>query len=119
MAGWQEHRRRGGAAIHAPDRRRRLGQWYAGRVLDGGYPTAIQRDGTPPGVLTLDIKNTEVTERYTVTGGDESAQMALGLNTPAYRAWYAENVGKPRGTAPALENPLGPSRARTWPAPLG
>ncbi|WP_211489743.1 calcineurin-like phosphoesterase C-terminal domain-containing protein [Georgenia thermotolerans] len=94
------------------------GQWYAGRVLEGGYPTAIQRDGTPPGVLTLDIKNTEVTERYTVTGGDESAQMALGLNTPTYRAWYAENVTKPRGTAPALDDALTVSRedlaGTTW-----
>ncbi|MFH5824512.1 calcineurin-like phosphoesterase C-terminal domain-containing protein [Georgenia sp. AZ-5] len=82
------------------------GQWYAGRVLDEGYPTAIQRDGTPPGVLTLDIKNVEVTERYTVVGGDESEQMALGLNTLRYRDWYEDNVSKPRGTAPALENPL-------------
>jgi len=86
------------------------GHWYAGRVLEDGYPTAIQRDGTPSGVLTLDIRNTEVTERYTVTGGDESVQMSLGLNTPTYRDWYAENVVKPRGTAPVLENPLAVSR---------
>ncbi|MCK6211363.1 calcineurin-like phosphoesterase family protein [Georgenia sp. EYE_87] len=94
------------------------GHWYSGRVLEEGYPTSIQRDGTPPGVLTLDIKNTEVTERYTVTGGDESEQMALGVNSPTYRDWYAENAGKPRGTAPALEDPLVVSRedlaATTW-----
>ncbi len=94
------------------------GHWYAGRVLEEGYPTAIQRDGTPPGVLTLDIRNGEITERYTVRGADESRQLALGLNTPRYRAWYAENVGKPRGSAPALENPLTVSRddlaGTTW-----
>jgi hypothetical protein len=94
------------------------GQWYKGRLLDGGYPTADQRDGTPPGVLTLDIKNTDVTERYTVRGEDESTQMALGLNTPSYRAWYAENISKPRGSAPAIENPLAVSRddlaGETW-----
>ncbi|WP_447925116.1 calcineurin-like phosphoesterase C-terminal domain-containing protein [Georgenia muralis] len=82
------------------------GHWYTGRVLDGGFPTSIQRDGTPPGVLTLDVRNTEVVERYTVTGGDETAQLAVGLNTPTYRTWYAENVTRPRGTAPALEDPL-------------
>ncbi len=94
------------------------GQWYAGRVLEEGYPTAVQRDGTPPGVLTLDIENAEIRERYTVRGGDASDQMALGLNTPRYRAWYAENVGVPRGTAPALEDPLTVSRddlaGTTW-----
>ncbi|WP_454778223.1 calcineurin-like phosphoesterase C-terminal domain-containing protein [Georgenia muralis] len=94
------------------------GHWYTGRVLDGGFPTSIQRDGTPPGVLTLDVRNTDVVERYTVTGGDESAQLAVGLNTPTYRAWYAENVTRPRGTAPALEDPLAATRedlaGTTW-----
>ncbi len=94
------------------------GHWYGGRVLEEGYPTSVQRDGTPPGVLTLDIKNTEVKERFSIRGGDETEQMALGLNTPAYRTWYAENVTKPRGTAPALENPMQVSRTdlagQTW-----
>ncbi|PQZ98694.1 phosphoesterase [Arthrobacter sp. MYb224] len=94
------------------------GQWYAGRVTDSGYPTSIQRDGTPPGVLTLDIKNDVITERFTVTGGDETKQMALGLNTPAYREWYAQNVDQPRGTVDPLENPLSVSQAElsaeTW-----
>lgn len=93
------------------------GHWYSGREVPGGYRTSVQRDGTPPGVLTLDIKNTKVTERFTPQGGDASRQMAVGLNTPAYRAWYAENSGKPRGTAPALEDPLTVSRgdaSGTW-----
>lgn len=94
------------------------GHWYAGRVLDAGYPTAIQRDGTPPGVLTLDIRNTKITERYTVRGEAESHQMAVGVNSPRYRAWYAENVGKRRGTAPPLANPLAVSNndltGTTW-----
>ncbi|MEG2713770.1 MAG: calcineurin-like phosphoesterase family protein [Glutamicibacter sp.] len=86
------------------------GQWYDGRVTGNGYPTSIQRDGTPPGVLTLDIKNTRITERFTVTGGDASKQMSLGLNTPAYRQWYEENLEKERGTVPALDDPLAVSR---------
>ncbi|WP_374727596.1 calcineurin-like phosphoesterase C-terminal domain-containing protein [Haloactinomyces albus] len=93
------------------------GHWYSGRVLNEGYPTAIQRDGTPPGVLTLDITNTEVTERYTVRGGDESRHMAVGLNTPRYRAWYAQNVDN-KGSAPEFANPLTVSRdeltQNTW-----
>ncbi|WP_051299516.1 calcineurin-like phosphoesterase C-terminal domain-containing protein [Arthrobacter castelli] len=84
------------------------GNWYGGRLLEGGYPTALQRDGTPPGVLTLDIMNTEVTERYTVRG-DESAHMAVGLNTPRYRDWYAANVDN-KGSAPKFTNPLTVSR---------
>ncbi|MGO3762134.1 MAG: calcineurin-like phosphoesterase C-terminal domain-containing protein [Glutamicibacter arilaitensis] len=94
------------------------GQWYDGRVTENGYPTSIQRDGTPPGVLTLDIKNTKMTESFTVTGGDSSKQMSLGLNTPAYRKWYEDNLEKERGTVEPLENPLTVSRdgldSDTW-----
>lgn len=81
------------------------GDWYNGRLLPAGYPTAVQRDGAQPGVLTLDIKNTKVTERFTVRGQDEAHQMALGLNTPAYRDWYAQNIQK-KGSAPILRNAL-------------
>ncbi len=81
------------------------GDWYSGRMLDEGYPAAIQRDGARPGVLTLDIKNTSVVERFTVRGEDITEQMALGLNTPRYRAWYEENVDN-KGSAPEFENPM-------------
>lgn len=63
-----------------------------------------------PGVLTLDIKNMLVTERFTTRGGDGSDQMVLSLNTSKYRAWYAENITKPRSSADELENPLEVSR---------
>lgn len=96
------------------------GDWYNGRQLEEGYPTAIQRDGAYPGVLTLDIAGTEVTERFTVTGGDEDLQQTLSLNTPRYRDWFEEhqdNAGD-AGGAPAFENPLQISRNdllnRTW-----
>ncbi|SFA81408.1 3',5'-cyclic AMP phosphodiesterase CpdA [Amycolatopsis marina] len=81
------------------------GDWYSGRMLEQGYPTAIQRDGGVPGVLTLDIRNTEVTERFTVRGKDNSEQLALGLNSPRYRDWYADNVGN-KGSAPEFGDPL-------------
>jgi hypothetical protein len=93
------------------------GDWYSGRLLEEGYPTAIQRDGGRPGVLTLDIKNTDFQERFTVRGEDGDHQMALGLNTPRYREWYAANLAN-RGSAPAFENPLAVSQAdlagATW-----
>ncbi|WP_228386414.1 calcineurin-like phosphoesterase C-terminal domain-containing protein [Ornithinicoccus halotolerans] len=81
------------------------GDWYSGRMLAEGYPTAIQRDGGRPGVLTLDIKNTEVTERFTVRGEDEAEQLALGLNTPRYRDWFEANKSD-AGSAPQFQDPL-------------
>ncbi|MGO2809779.1 MAG: calcineurin-like phosphoesterase C-terminal domain-containing protein, partial [Glutamicibacter arilaitensis] len=51
-------------------------------------------------------------------GGDSSKQMSLGLNTPAYRKWYEDNLEKERGTVEPLENPLTVSRdgldSDTW-----
>ena len=88
------------------------GQWYDGRVSENGYPTSIQRDGTPPGVLTLDIKNTGIVERFTATGQDPSKQMSLGLNTPQYRQWYEENLDKERGTVQPLADPLAAERTQ-------
>ncbi|MCO4250632.1 calcineurin-like phosphoesterase C-terminal domain-containing protein [Pseudarthrobacter raffinosi] len=85
------------------------GDWYSGRQTAEGYPLAYQRDGGLPGVLTLDIKNTEFQERFTVRGEDESLQMSLGLNTPRYRDWYAQNLAK-KGSAPAFADPLTVSR---------
>ena len=92
------------------------GQWYEGRVLEEGFPTSMQRDGTPPGVLTLDIKNTEIRERFTATGDDGSDQMALGINSPAYRAWFDEYKNQ-RGNAPSPENPNAVAQGKlgeTW-----
>jgi len=93
------------------------GDWYNGRMLEGGYPESVQRDGAMPGVLTLDIKNTEVTERFTVRGADEDEQMSLSVNTPRYRDWFEQYMNQ-RGEAPAFENPLQVSRAdladTTW-----
>lgn len=73
-------------------------------MLEEGFPSAVQRDGTPPGALTLDIKNTEIRERFTSTGDDGSDQMALGINSPAYRAWF-DVYKNQRGKAPSPENP--------------
>lgn len=85
------------------------GDWFSGRLLEGGYPEAVQRDGALPGVLTLDIKNAEITERFTVRGADEDRQMSLSVNTPRYRDWYEQYLPE-KGEAPEFENPLSVSR---------
>ncbi|MCK0117117.1 calcineurin-like phosphoesterase C-terminal domain-containing protein [Isoptericola sp. S6320L] len=93
------------------------GDWYSGDVLPQGYPTALQRDGGRPGVLTLDITGHRVQERFTVRGADESLQMALGVNTPRYREWFAAHRSAV-GSAPEYADPLVVSRAdlvdTTW-----
>ncbi|NUL48269.1 phosphoesterase [Cellulosimicrobium funkei] len=81
------------------------GDWYSGEMLDGGYPTALQRDGAYPGVLTMDLEGNQVSERFTRTGDDGTDQMALGLNTPAYRDWFEENIDA-EDAAPEFEDPL-------------
>lgn len=86
------------------------GDWYSGRVTDAGFPTAIQKDGARPGVLTLESRPDQLSERFTVTGGDESEQMAVGINSPRYREWFAANRAN-RGTAPAFERPTEVSAA--------
>jgi calcineurin-like phosphoesterase family protein len=93
------------------------GDWYSGTLLPQGYPAALQRDGGQPGVLTLDITGTRVTERFTVRGEDDSHQMALGVNTPRYREWFAAHRAD-AGSAPEFTDPLVVSRAdlagTTW-----
>lgn len=63
-----------------------------------------------PGVLTLDITGTRVTERFTVRGEQDTHQMALGVNTPRYREWFATHRSD-AGSAPEFTDPLVVSRA--------
>lgn len=81
------------------------GDWYSGRLVDGGrYPLAVQRDGALPGVVTLDMTEEGIASRFTVRGDDGSDQMALGLNTPAYREWFEANRDR-AGKAEPFANP--------------
>ncbi|WIM67467.1 calcineurin-like phosphoesterase family protein [Corynebacterium breve] len=92
------------------------GDWYNGRMTDKGFPTAIARDGSRPGVMTLDVNGSDISSFFTVSGEDQSTQLGLGLNTPAYRDWFAENREN-GGKAQPLENPLTISQAdlaETW-----
>lgn len=64
------------------------GDWFSGQMEPEGYPKAIQRDGALPGVLTLELDGTDITERFTVRGKPETEQMHLGINSPRYREWF-------------------------------
>ena len=97
------------------------GDWYSGEVTEDGYPTALQRDGGRPGVVTLDIRGNRFTERFTVTGERDRVQTQLGVNSPTYREWFeARNAwnDNPVGPAPELGDPLVVDRAdlagKTW-----
>jgi len=85
------------------------GDWYSGQVTDKGYPTALQRDGARPGVLTFESRPNGDSDRFTVTGEDDSEQMSVGVNTPRYRTWFEENRSAV-GAAPAFEDPTSVSR---------
>ncbi len=80
------------------------GDWYSGRVTEDGYPTALQKDGARPGVLTYESRPEGDRERFTVTGENDSEQMSLGLNSPSYRSWFQEHQDKKSG-APKFETP--------------
>lgn len=82
------------------------GDWYSGEVGDGGFPSAIGRDGGRPGVVTLDVEGNQFQERFSVTGESDDVQTQLGINSPAYREWYEEHSDKEDGGAPELEDPL-------------
>lgn len=98
------------------------GDWYSGEVTEDGYPTALQRDGCRPGVLTLDVRGNAFTERFAVTGERDRVQTQLGLNSPTYREWYVARAAwndDETGPAPELGDPLVVDRAdlagTTWP----
>ncbi|MGI5149999.1 calcineurin-like phosphoesterase C-terminal domain-containing protein [Plantactinospora sp. CA-294935] len=97
------------------------GDWYSGEVTGEGYPTALQRDGGRPGILTLDVRGSSFKERFTVTGESDRVQTQLGVNSPTYREWYVargEWNDEPQGPAPELGDPHVIDRAdlagRTW-----
>ncbi|NBE94466.1 phosphoesterase [Nonomuraea sp. KC401] len=97
------------------------GDWYSGELTDEGYPVAVGRDGGMPGLLTLDIRGSSFKERYTVTGKSDRVQTQLGLNSPAYREWYAARQAwneDHQGEAPELGDPNVVDRddlnGRTW-----
>ncbi|MGH3359747.1 MAG: calcineurin-like phosphoesterase C-terminal domain-containing protein, partial [Nocardioidaceae bacterium] len=81
------------------------GDWYSGALTPDGYPVAVGRDGSRPGVLTLDVDGTSFRERFTAAGKSDDVQLQLGINSPTYRTWYAarrEWNEDEQGVAPEL-----------------
>lgn len=79
------------------------GDWYSGRVLPEGYPTAVQRDGAYPGLLTLDIRGNRITDSFDVRGEEHEESLTLSLNTPRYREYF-EEFSTQRGEGPEFED---------------
>lgn len=80
------------------------GDWYSGRVTERGFPTALQKDGARPGVLTYESRPEGDRERFTVTGESDAEQMNVGLNSPSYRSWLQEHSDSD-ADAPEFETP--------------
>lgn len=63
------------------------GNWYSGALNENGLPYSFMTDGAQPGVLTLDLRGSDLSWRYDVRNEPASEQLFLGLNTPAWRDW--------------------------------
>ncbi|MFC0582768.1 calcineurin-like phosphoesterase C-terminal domain-containing protein [Micrococcoides hystricis] len=86
------------------------GDWYKGKLNANGVPSAVQRDGAYPGILTLEFNKNSLTERFTVRGESADQQMSLGLNTPRYRNFF-EEFKNARGKGHSYSEPMSVTRS--------
>ena len=63
------------------------GDWYSGGLNADGLPYAFTRDGSEPGILTLEFDGSDRGERYTVRNESDDHQLLLGVNSPKWRDW--------------------------------
>ncbi|TGD39033.1 MULTISPECIES: calcineurin-like phosphoesterase C-terminal domain-containing protein [Brevibacterium] len=63
------------------------GDWYSGGLNADGLPYAFTRDGSEPGILTLEFDGSDRSERYTVRNESDDHQLLLGVNSPKWRDW--------------------------------
>ena len=68
------------------------GAWYQGDFNIDGVPMALQRLGAPMGYLELAFDGSDYTERYVGARIDPRRGQWIGINTPAFRAWFTEIV---------------------------
>ncbi len=64
------------------------GGWWLGDFGLDSVPMALQRMGSPRGLLTLDFTATDVVETYQATSFGAGRAQWIGFNTPAFRAWH-------------------------------
>lgn len=90
------------------------GSWWTGDLGVDGLPETLQRDGSPPGYLNLEVTGNRYVDTYRATGRPEDEQMSLSLNSPMFREWYGKldewNKQNPDGSAtppPVNINDLG------------
>ncbi|WP_193070660.1 calcineurin-like phosphoesterase family protein [Brevibacterium sp. FME37] len=63
------------------------GDWYSGGLNADGLPYAFTRDGSEPGILSLEFDGSDRSERYTVRNESDDHQLLLGVNSPKWRDW--------------------------------
>lgn len=84
------------------------GNWYQGDLGFDGTPLSFGRDGTPPGYMVLDFNGTDHRVTFHAANQRPGRQMALSLNTPGFREWFATMLewqgrsGQGAGAVPPL-----------------
>lgn len=64
------------------------GAWWMGDFEYDGIPLAIQRMGSPRGLLTLDFDGSDYVETYHSTSFGRDRGQWVSFNTPDFRAWF-------------------------------
>jgi len=65
------------------------GAWWMGDFEYDSVPMAIQRMGSPRGLLTLDFDGSDYVETYHSTSFGRDRGQWVSFNTPDFRAWHA------------------------------
>ena len=65
------------------------GNWFMGDLSFDGTPMSFARGGTPPGFMVVSFDGNRFTVDFRAAGQPAERQMALGLNTPGFRDWFA------------------------------
>ncbi len=64
------------------------GAWWMGDFEYDSVPLAIQRMGSPRGLLTLDFDGSDYVETYHSTSFGRDRGQWVSFNTPDFRAWF-------------------------------
>lgn len=92
------------------------GAWWLGDFDIDGIPMALQRDGSPKGVLELTFAGATYRERYLAARLDPHRVQWLSFNTPAFRRWMTDIV-EWSATPAAERDPLPPRSINDLPDP--
>ena len=80
------------------------GAWWSGPLDDRGIPVSTQRDGSPNGVLLLEIEGTDYRTRWLSASEPVSHQMRLSLDSSPHR--LSRGVLRDHGPGQMLRGPV-------------